>query len=205
MSTPFDLPNLDTEADRIRALGVKNSGVKEFRQDRVFPVNRLDTDNGTLTDGKLLEFRLRSDSNQWINWRETKIRAEFEVAMSSTTTNTATTARPVFLNAMPKSVRMTALPIHALFDGGMSYTLNSQLVDNQTHPYQSAMIALQSRTDAFDVATTGTGALMSLRKDTSVDFRPSVAAPKPCSREAVFEGRAGESKGRPVGDDTPVH
>jgi hypothetical protein len=33
MSTPFDLPNLDTEADRIRALGVKNSGVKEFRQD----------------------------------------------------------------------------------------------------------------------------------------------------------------------------
>eukprot|EP01044_Picomonas_judraskeda_P022628 COSAG03_NODE_5695_length_1194_cov_3.784475_1_plen_161_part_00 len=81
MSTPFDLPNLDTEADRIRALGVKNSGVKEFRQDRVFPVNRLDSDSGSLSDGKLLEFRLRSDSNQWINWRETKIKAEFEIAL----------------------------------------------------------------------------------------------------------------------------
>eukprot|EP01047_Picozoa_sp_COSAG01_P134747 COSAG01_NODE_64912_length_275_cov_0.517045_1_plen_51_part_01 len=28
---------------------------------------------------------------------------------------------------------MTALPIHAMFDGGMQYTLNSQLIDNQTH------------------------------------------------------------------------
>ena len=68
---------------------------------------------------------------------------------------------------------MTALPIHALFDGGMQYTLNSQLIDNQTHPYQSAMIALHSRTDAFDLATTGTGSLMSLAKDTGEDFRPS--------------------------------
>ena len=30
MATPFDLPNLDSEQDRVRALGVKNSGVKEF-------------------------------------------------------------------------------------------------------------------------------------------------------------------------------
>ena len=55
----------------------------------------------------------------------------------------------------------------------MQYTLNSQLIDNQTHPYQSAMIALHSRTDAFDLATTGSGALMSLAKDTAQDFRPS--------------------------------
>eukprot|EP01050_Picozoa_sp_SAG11_P008949 SAG11_NODE_813_length_7054_cov_5.253774_3_plen_36_part_00 len=30
MATPFDLLSLDTEADRIRALGVNNLGVKEF-------------------------------------------------------------------------------------------------------------------------------------------------------------------------------
>ena len=171
-ATPYDLPNLDTEADRIRALGVKNSGVKEFRQDRVFPVNRLDSDNGSLSDGKLLEFRLRSDSNQWINWRETKIKAEFEIAFTGSTESTATTTAPTY-QAPPLSVRMTALPIHALFDGGMQYTLNSQLIDNQTHPYQSAMIALHSRTDAFDLATTGSGALMSLAKDTGENFRPA--------------------------------
>ena len=35
------------------------------------------------------------------------------------------------------------------------------------------MIALQSRTDAFDVATAGSGALlMSLAKDTGENFRP---------------------------------
>ena len=115
-ATPYDLPNLDTEADRIRALGVKNSGVKEFRKDRVFPVNRLDSDNGSLSDGKLLEFRLRSDSNQWINWRETKIKAEFEIAFTGSTESTATTTAPTY-QAPPLSVRMTALPIHALFDG----------------------------------------------------------------------------------------
>lgn len=35
------------------------------------------------------------------------------------------------------------------------------------------MIALHSRTDAFDLSTTGTGALMSLAKDTGENFRPT--------------------------------
>ena len=104
MATPFSLPNLDSESDKIRALGVKNSGVKTFRQDRVFPVNRLDTDHSTLTDGKLLEFRIRSDSSQWINYRETKIKAEFEVALTSSTTGTA---NPTYV-PIADSIRMTA-------------------------------------------------------------------------------------------------
>ena len=78
MATPFDLPNLDSEQDRVRALGVKNSGVKEFSFDRVFPVNRLNSQDGSLVGGKVLEFRIRSDSNRWINWRETKIQATFD-------------------------------------------------------------------------------------------------------------------------------
>ena len=50
MATPFDLPNLDSEQDRVRALGVKNSGVKEFSFDRVFPVNRLNSQDGSLVN-----------------------------------------------------------------------------------------------------------------------------------------------------------
>jgi len=169
MATPFSLPNLDTEADKIRALGVKNSGVKTFRQDRVFPVNRLDTDSSTLTDGKLLEYRIRSDSSQWINWRETKIKAEFEVALTSSTT---TTANPTYV-PIADSIRMTALPIHAIFDGGMQNEMNAQLIENNTHPYTSAMLSLHTRTDPFDVATSGSGSLMSLDKRTGVNFKPT--------------------------------
>eukprot|EP01043_Picozoa_sp_COSAG02_P094482 COSAG02_NODE_30914_length_542_cov_4.474041_1_plen_111_part_00 len=36
---------------------------------------------------------------------------------------------------------LVAMPIHALFDGGCSYTLNSQLIENNTHPHHVAVVA----------------------------------------------------------------
>lgn len=50
----------------------------------------------------------------------------------------------------------------------MAYTLNSRLIERNTHPYQSAMISLHSRTDFFDTATTGSGALMSLQRESEI-------------------------------------
>ena len=61
MATPFDVPGLD---DLSKAIGVKNSGVKEFTHDRVFPVTRLVSQDGTLTSGKVWEARFRSDSSR---------------------------------------------------------------------------------------------------------------------------------------------
>ena len=165
-SLPFDLPNLDTDSSRIRALGVKNSGVSEFTFDRVFPVTRMASSDRSMSGGRLAEFRMRSDSSRWINWRETKLQCMYEVAM--TTSGTQDAGDPVTgvdLMGFPMSTRMIACPNHAVFDAGMSYTLNSTTVENNTHPHQSAMIALQTRTDMFDVATTGSGSLMSLQKD----------------------------------------
>eukprot|EP01043_Picozoa_sp_COSAG02_P073894 COSAG02_NODE_14559_length_1259_cov_41.126724_2_plen_118_part_00 len=115
----FDLPNLDSEQDRVRALGVKNSGVKEFTFDRVFPVNRLNSQDGSLVGGKVLEFRVRSDSNRWINWRETKIKATYEVMCTDVGDPTATPAvAPKFVR-IPQETRMVAMPNHATFDGGV--------------------------------------------------------------------------------------
>ena len=77
------------------------------------------------------------------------------------------TVDPAYKNQISQDTRVVACPLHATFDGGMAYTLNSQLVENNTHPHQSAMIALHTRTDAFDVQTTGSGSLMSLEKTTN--------------------------------------
>ena len=124
MATPFDLPNLDSEQDRVRALGVKNSGVKEFSFDRVFPVNRLNSQDGSLVGGKVLEFRIRSDSSRWINWRETKIQATFEAKVLTAGVQDpqgAWTTEPDYLSQMSMDTRVVACPLHATFDGGMSY------------------------------------------------------------------------------------
>ena len=213
MATPFDLPNLDSEQDRVRALGVKNSGVKEFSFDRVFPVNRLNSQDGSLVGGKVLEFRIRSDSNRWINWRETKIQATFEVKVLNAGTEAAQGGGfaddPDYLTQISQDTRIVACPLHATFDGGMSYTLNSQLVENNTHPHQSAMIALHTRTDAFDVQTTGSGSLMSLEKTTNYpNLRATYAAgtalthgqdrrlvnPKVAVLQDFFDSTTGEDK-----------
>ena len=212
MATPFDLPNLDSEQDRVRALGVKNSGVKEFSFDRVFPVNRLNSQDGSLVGGKVLEFRIRSDSSRWINWRETKIQATFEAKVLTAGVQDpqgAWTTEPDYLSQMSMDTRVVACPLHATFDGGMSYTLNSQLVENNTHPHQSAMIALHTRTDAFDVQTTGSGSLMSLEKMTNypnmrATYQSGTAAthgldrrlvnPKVAVLQDFFDSTTGENK-----------
>lgn len=48
MATPFDLPNLDSEQDRVRALGVKELGREGVQPGSVFPVNRLNSQDGLL-------------------------------------------------------------------------------------------------------------------------------------------------------------
>ena len=169
MATPFDVPGLD---DLSKAIGVKNSGVKEFTHDRVFPVTRLVSQDGTLTSGKVWEARFRSDSSRWINWRESKLNITYEVLVTNNGATPGTA--PGVAVAIPATTRMTALPGHAIFNGGMRYTLNSTVVENNVTPYQSAMVALLTRTDTFDTQTSGSNALMTL--DKRVGFDKTAAA-----------------------------
>ena len=163
-STPFDVPSLENLP---QAIGVKNSGVREFTNDRVFPVSRHVSQDGTLEAGKVVEFRFRSDSSRWINWRESKLHATFEVV---TTNNGATSGTaPGVGVTIPKTTRMVAMPLHHIFDGGMRYTLNGTVVENNTHPAQSAMVALLSRTDPMSTQTSGSNALMTLDKTVGYD------------------------------------
>ena len=60
MSAPFDLPNLDAPEGKIRALGIKNSGVSSFATEKVYPQNRLSSQDGSLSGGKIVDFRFRS-------------------------------------------------------------------------------------------------------------------------------------------------
>jgi hypothetical protein len=63
-----------------------------------------------------------------------------------------------------KSVRVTAAPNTALFDGGVRYLQNNVMVEHNPHPYTAAMAQLLTKSD-IPGTDTGSAGLLSLRKD----------------------------------------
>ena len=68
-----------------------------------------------------------------------------------------------------RSVRVTAAPNTAIFDGGMRYLQNNVTVEHQPHPYTSAMAQLLTKTDVAGTDT-GSAGLLSLRKELKCDM-----------------------------------
>ena len=61
-----------------RATGPKNGGVSSYECDVVRPVTTIR--GADFAPGKQLEFRMRSTSTRWINWRESKLLVRYKVA-----------------------------------------------------------------------------------------------------------------------------
>ena len=74
-----------------------------------------------------------------------------------------------------KSVRVTAAPNTALFDGGVRYLQNNVMVEHNPHPYTAAMAQLLTKPD-IPGTDTGSAGMLSLRKDVnkSVSFGNTV-------------------------------
>ena len=74
MTTLFKAPAIGEP----RATGPKNGGVSAYESDVVRPVTTIR--GADFAPGKQLEFRMRSTSTRWINWRESKLLVRYKVA-----------------------------------------------------------------------------------------------------------------------------
>jgi len=171
MTTLFKAPSIGEP----RATGPKNGGVSAYESDVVRPVTTIR--GADFAPGKQLEFRMRSTSTRWINWRESKLMVRYKVAfgpdpiVTDPTALSQTNGTPNTTNGaactrrtMPQNVRMTACPNSCLFRDGVRIVQNGVTVSNQPHYYEEAMASLYTKfDDAAD--TSGSNALTSRRKD----------------------------------------
>jgi hypothetical protein len=206
MATIFSAPTIGEP----RAVGIKNGGIQQVETDIVRPMSRLSTSDDTWQPGKQMEFRWRSDSSRYWSPRDTKLYVKYQLQFgapnepSSDIPAVPPKAAPLDMSINQdkvRSVRVTAAPNTALFDGGMRYLQNNVTVEHQPHPYTSAMAQLLTKTDIAGTDT-GSAGLLSLRKDVnkkllesvpkgrvkSVELTQRIAAPGPPQVAAVTEG-----------------
>jgi hypothetical protein len=173
MTTLFRAPTIGEP----RATGPKNGGVSSYESDVVRPVTTIR--GADFAPGKQLEFRMRSTSTRWINWRESKLLVRYKVAfgpdpiitdntaLSQTngTARAATNLGPACTRrTMPQNVRMTACPNSCLFRDGVRVVQNGVTVYNQPHYYEEAMANLYTKFDD-SADSSGSNALTTRRKD----------------------------------------
>ena len=133
MATIFSAPTIGEP----RAVGIKNGGIKAFESDIVYPMSRLSTDDDTWSAGKQMEFRWRSDSNRFWSPKDTRLYVKYKLEFAEPVGGGD--GAPLDLSAAAnadkvKSVRVTAAPNTALFDGGVRYLQNNVTVEHQPHP-----------------------------------------------------------------------
>jgi hypothetical protein len=173
MTTLFKAPTVGEP----RATGPKNGGVSSYESDVVRPVTTIR--GADFAPGKQLEFRMRSTSTRWINWRESKLLVRYKVAFgpdpiitdATALSQTNGTARAVDnlgpacnRRTMPQNVRMTACPNSCLFRDGVRVVQNGVTVYNQPHYYEEAMANLYTKFDD-SADSSGSNALTTRRKD----------------------------------------
>ena len=159
MATVFSAPEIGSA----QAVGIKNSGIREFTHDVVNPVSRIERDQ--FTGSKQLEFRWRSDSSRFWSPRDSKLKVTYDIAFASTA---GSFDKPNV--TAHNSVRMSAIPNTVIFGGGMRYMQNSVLIENNTDPVTCGMANLLMKTDYAGSDTSGSNALLSLRKDMGADL-----------------------------------
>lgn len=163
MATVFSAPEIGSA----QAVGIKNSGIREFTHDVINPVSRIERDQ--FTGSKQLEFRWRSDSSRFWSPRDSKLKVTYDVAFAS---EAAKFDKPNV--SQHNSVRLSAIPNTVIFGGGMKYMQNSVLVENQTDPVTVGMTSLLMKTDYAGSDTSGSNALLTLRKDMGADLTGAV-------------------------------
>eukprot|EP01047_Picozoa_sp_COSAG01_P073496 COSAG01_NODE_12003_length_1818_cov_1.761489_2_plen_426_part_01 len=174
MATIFSAPTIGDP----RATGIKNGGIKAFESDIVYPMSRLSTDDDTWSAGKQMEFRWRSDSNRFWSPKDTRLYVKYKLEFAPPVGGSDGTPLDLSNAAAAdqvKSVRVTAAPNTALFDGGVRYLQNNVTVEHQPHPYTAAMAQMLTKSD-IPGTDTGSAGLLSLRKDVnkSVTFGNTV-------------------------------
>jgi hypothetical protein len=111
--------------------------------------------------GKQVEFRWRSSSSRYHNPRETKLGVRYRVKFGK---RVGDGAGALSGEEIPSNTRFTACANTCLFSDGAQYQVNSTMVENQPHYYQSAMVQLYTKYDS-NADSSGSCGLITRRKD----------------------------------------
>jgi len=193
MATVFSAPEIGSA----QAVGIKNSGIREFTHDVINPVSRIERDQ--FTGSKQLEFRWRSDSSRFWSPRDSKLKVTYDVAFASTA---GSFDKPNV--SAHNSVRMSAIPNTVIFGGGQRYMQNSVLIENQTDPVTVGMANLLMKTDYAGSDTSGSNALLSLRKDMGADLTGKLFSLSTATQGIGYDMGAAPWKDVPVNANTTM-
>ena len=132
----FNLPTADAP------LGPKNGGTAAYDKMIVQPVSQPGGANA-LVSGTAVNFRFRSDSSKYINYRESRLYCRWSVAIGppQNAAGDAAAGAARSRSTLPPNLRMAACPNSACFGGGAKYTLNGTVVENMPDRYYEVACA----------------------------------------------------------------
>ena len=162
----FGAPKVGSAA----AIGSRYGNISGTSTDIIYPVSKLV--NGQFQEGRTVEFNWKSDKHRHWHPRSTRLvhELQFKFGEVDETCAAVTTGPAASAGVRPsKSVRLTALPGHALYGNGQArFAQNSVVLENQNHLYDASMVQLLTTQNIEGPSTSGSNMLTSLRKDTGL-------------------------------------
>lgn len=165
MATIFASPEIGAP----EATPPRNGGIRQRTRDIVYPVSNCT--EGQFTQGKRVEFRFRSDSSRFVSFRDTNLVVRLETKFIPARQHATDASKRHYSGNKDalRNVRFTAAPCTSLFSQGMEYLCNSVTIENQSKPYEAAMLNLLTKGDSYASATSGSNSLLDLSKGCEVD------------------------------------
>ena len=162
---PFNFPQVGDS----RAVGSKFGSTSGTSTDIIYPVSKLVDDS--FQPGRTLEFNFKSDQHRFVSLRNSRLMVEYELQFGETNeTCVDAIVGPVDNTTAPpsRSLRMTSMPNAALFDSQVRSVVNNVVLDQTNNYYDVAQAQLLTTSNIEGSSTSGSNALISLRKDSGV-------------------------------------
>ena len=162
---PFNFPQVGDS----RAVGSKFGSTSGTSTDIIYPVSKLVDDS--FQPGRTLEFNFKSDQHRFVSLRNSRLMVEYELQFGETNeTCVDAIVGPVDNTTAPpsRSLRTTSMPNAALFDSQVRSVVNNVVLDQTNNYYDVAQAQLLTTSNIEGSSTSGSNALISLRKDSGV-------------------------------------